>query len=93
MSNPKRTRKEIREAIKKIKIKRELNNKNIDAEEITALNFLHKYADNELTNAESIRRMRAKLQEEELGLRGEAYKIRKGKLQEEWRKNLGYENN
>jgi hypothetical protein len=92
MSNPKRTRKEIREAIKKIKIKRELNNKNIDAEEITALNFLHKYADNELTNAESIRRMRAKLQEEEPGLRGEAYKIRKGKLQEEWRKNLGYEN-
>lgn len=91
MSNPKRTRKEIREAIKKIKIKRELNNKNIDAEEITALNFLHKYADNELTNAESIRRMRAKLQEEEPGLRGEAYKIRKGKLQEEWRKNLGYE--
>ena len=61
--------------------------------EITALNFLHKYADNELTNAESIRRMRAKLQEEEPGLRGEAYKIRKGKLQEEWRKNLGYENN
>ncbi len=93
MSNPKRTRKEIREAIKEIKIKRELNNKNIDAEEITALNFLHKYADNELTNAESIRRMRAKLQEEEPGLRGEAYKIRKGKLQEEWRKNLGYENN
>ena len=86
MSNPKRTRKEIREAIKKIKIKRELNNKNIDAEEITALNFLHKYADNELTNAESIRRMRAKLQEEEPGLRGEAYKIRKGKLQEEFLK-------
>lgn len=26
---------------------RELNNKNIDAEEITALNFLHKYAYNE----------------------------------------------
>ena len=71
---------------------RELNSKNIDAEEITALNFLHKYADNELTNAESIRRMRAKLQEEEPALRGEAYKIRKGKLQEEWRKNLGYEN-
>ena len=70
---------------------RELNSKNIDSEEITALNFLHKYADNELTNAESIRRMRAKLQEEEPGLRGEAYKIRKGKLQEEWRKNLGYE--
>ena len=37
---------------------RELNNKNIDAEEITALNFLHKYADNELTNAESIRRIK-----------------------------------
>ena len=53
-----------------------------NGKEITALNFLHKYADNELTNAESIRRMRAKLQEEEPGLRGEAYKIRKGKLQE-----------
>ena len=52
---------------------RELNSKNIDAEEITALNFLHKYADNELTNAESIRRCRAKFQETNPELRGKIY--------------------
>ena len=72
---------------------RELENKNIDSQKINALCFLKKYADSELTNAESIRRMRAKLQEEEPRLRGQAYKLRKGKIQEQWRKDLGYENN
>ena len=72
---------------------RELSSKNIDANDITALDFLHKYADNELTNAETIRRMRAKLQEDEPSLRGKAYAIRKGKIQEQWKKDLGYENN
>ena len=72
---------------------RELANKNINAKDITALEFLHKYADNKLTNAETIRRMRAKLQEECPELRGRAYAIRKGKVQDQWRKDLGYENN
>ena len=70
---------------------RELRNKGIESETITALDFLHKYADNELTNAESIRRMRAKLQEENPNLRGRAYAIRKGKIQDQWRQDLGYE--
>ena len=72
---------------------RELIHKNIDTKSITALDFLHKYADNELTNAETIRRMRAKLQEENPALRGRAYAIRKGKIQDKWRRDLGYENN
>ena len=71
---------------------RELKNKNVNVEEITALDFLHRYADNKLTNAETIRRMRAKLQEEYPEVRGRAYAIRKGVVQDEWRKKLGYEN-
>ena len=70
---------------------RELKNKNVNVEEITALDFLHRYADNKLTNAETIRRMRAKLQEEYPEVRGRAYAIRKGVVQDEWRKKLGYE--
>ena len=72
---------------------RELKNKNVNVEEITALDFLHRYADNKLTNAETIRRMRAKLQEEYPEVRGRAYAIRKGVVQDEWRKKLGYEVN
>ena len=71
---------------------RELKNKNVNVEEITALDFLHRYADNKLTNAETIRRMREKLQEEYPEVRGRAYAIRKGVVQDEWRKKLGYEN-
>jgi hypothetical protein len=37
--------------------------------------------------------MRAKLQEENPKLRGRAYAIRKGKIQDQWRQDLGYENN
>ena len=51
------------------------------------------YAQSQLTNAETIRRMRAKLQEEVPSLRGRAYELRKGTIQEKWRKDLGYENN
>jgi len=69
---------------------RELKGKGIDPKVITALDFLHKYADSELTNAETIRRMRAKLQEENPGLRGRVYAIRKSKIQDQWRKDLGY---
>ena len=37
--------------------------------------------------------MRAKLQEEYPEVRGRAYAIRKGVVQDEWRKKLGYEVN
>ena len=72
---------------------RELEHKGLDAKEITAYDFLKQYAESQLTNAETIRRMRAKLQEENPNLRGRAYAIRKGKIQDQWRQDLGYENN
>jgi hypothetical protein len=71
---------------------KELQRKNIYPETITALDFLRKYADAELTNAETIRRMRAKLQEEHPELRGRAYEIRQETIQNKWRNELGYGN-
>mgnify|MGYP003650947488 CR=1 FL=1 len=55
--------------------------------------FLIAYSKNKLTSAPSIKRARAKLQEENPNLRGEKYNMRKGKFQDEWRKKLGYEKN
>ena len=46
-----------------------------------------------LTSAPSIKRARAKLQEEEPKYRGAKYYLRKGKYQDKWRKDLGYEVN
>ena len=60
--------------------------------DITAQDFLALYAANKLTSAPSIKRARAKLQEEEPKYRGEKYNLRKGILQDKWRKDLGYEN-
>lgn len=50
-------------------------------------------ANGKLTPAPSIKRARAKLQEEEPKYRGKKYYTRKGVLQDEWRKKLGYEVN
>jgi len=76
---------------------------NIWAEELTilgygdiktpAVEFLKLYALNKLTSAPSIKRARAKIQEEEPAYRGQKYNLRKGKLQDDRRKRLGYENN
>jgi len=76
---------------------------NIWAEELTVLGygdfdtpavaFLKLYAHNKLTSAPSIKRARAKIQEEEPKYRGKKYSLRKGKLQDDWRKRLGYESN
>ena len=71
----------------------ELKNKNIDINIMTASELLSMYANSKLTNAETIRRMRAKLQEDVPSLRGRAYELRKGTIQDKWRKDLGYENN
>ena len=59
----------------------------------TAIDFLEMYAKGKLTSAPSIKRARAKLQEEEPKYRGEKYNLRKGILQDKWRKHLGYEEN
>lgn len=53
--------------------------------------FLVVYAAKKLTSAPSIKRARAKLQEEEPKYRGEKYNLRKGVFQDKWRKDLGYE--
>jgi hypothetical protein len=53
--------------------------------------FLELIALGKLTPAPSIKRARAKLQEENINLRGEKYYIRKGVAQNKWRKKLGYE--
>ena len=71
---------------------------NIWSDEIQQLgwenkDFLRMHANNELTSAPSIKRSRAKLQEEEPKYRGEKYNLRKGILQDKWRKDLGYEVN
>ena len=61
--------------------------------DISASDFLKLYASNKLTSAPSIKRARAKLQEEEPEYRGDKYNLRKGILQDKWRKDLGYEEN
>ena len=67
--------------------------KELGGADITAQDFLALYAANKLTSAPSIKRARAKLQEEEPKYRGEKYNLRKGILQDKWRKDLGYEKN
>jgi hypothetical protein len=62
-------------------------------QETPIVEFLKLYADNKFTSAPSIKRARAKLQEEDPKYRGEKYNLRKGILQDKWRKDLGYENN
>ena len=51
------------------------------------------FANSKLTNIKTIERMRRKLQEEHPELRGKLYVVRKGTIQDQWRKDLGYENN
>ena len=68
----------------------ELQTFGIDPHKITAYELLCKVAASGLTSTETIRRMRCKIQEEHELLRGQKYITRKGKLQNEWKKSLGY---
>ena len=68
----------------------ELKGKGVNLNEISAMEFLHYFAESKLTNSETIRRSRAKLQEENISLRGNNYTARKGVIQKQWRKDLGY---
>tara|TARA_R110000751_G_scaffold10958_1_gene39578 strand:- start:191 stop:487 length:297 start_codon:yes stop_codon:yes gene_type:complete len=54
--------------------------------------FLELYSRKQLSFAPSIKRARAKLQEENAKYRGATYNKRQGKLQNEWRNSLGYPN-
>ena len=71
----------------------ELKKKNIDPSEINGLEFMKMFADSKLTNIKTIERMRRKLQEEHPELRGKLYKVRKETIQDQWKKDLGYEIN
>ena len=51
--------------------------------------FLKLYANNKFTSAPSIKRARAKLQEEEPAFRGKKYHLRKGTYQKDWREITG----
>ena len=71
---------------------------NIWSDEIQQLgwenkDFLKLYANKQLTPAPSIKRARAKLQEDFAELRGKKYNLRKGIIQDQWKKDLGYEVN
>ena len=69
----------------------ELRRKGLNPDEMSAMDFLHLFAECKITNPETIRRSRAKLQEQDASLRGNNYSIRKGAIQDKWRKELGYE--
>ena len=71
----------------------EIKAKNLDLKEMTGFEFVKMFAESKLTNPETIRRMRAKIQEESPELRGKLYKVRKEAIQDQWKKDLGYENN
>jgi hypothetical protein len=68
-------------------------NMDINPHKQNIADFLRLYAKGKFTLAPSIKRARAKLQEEEPEYRGEKYYMRKGTYQNEWRKKLGYEEN
>tara|TARA_R110002110_G_scaffold372294_1_gene582343 strand:- start:224 stop:532 length:309 start_codon:yes stop_codon:yes gene_type:complete len=71
---------------------RELEKMGLDPYNIPTTEFLKLYAKNKITLAPSIKRARAKIQEETPSLRGNKYFIRKGVAQEKWREKLGYAN-
>ena len=70
----------------------ELKAKQIDPNNINGLEFMQMFANGKLTNIKTIERMRRKLQEEHPELRGKIYVARKGTIQDQWRKDLGYGN-
>ena len=70
---------------------RELEALGLDPFTTPSTDFLKLYAKKSLTLAPTIKRARAKLQEENPELRGSKYYIRKGVAQQKWRKDLGYE--
>lgn len=51
----------------------EAENKQLDLDKMSANDFLKMFAEGRLTHSESVRRVRAKLQEENPALRGKSY--------------------
>ena len=71
----------------------ELQSMGYDENKLSAYELLKMLSVNKLTSAPSIKRARAKLQEEEPKYRGQKYNKRQGKLQDKWREDLGYSRN
>ena len=71
----------------------EMKEKGFNTNKISAYEMLCLFAESKLTSPETIRRYRCKLQEENKNLRGKKYQKRKGIIQTQWRKDLGYETN
>ena len=69
----------------------ELNKIGVDPKKISGFQLLQIFIRNKLSNPETIRRTRQKLQEEHSYLRGKKYKLRQTKLQEKQKKELGYD--
>ena len=69
---------------------KEIKSLGLDPAIIPATEFLILYAEKKVTLAPTIKRLRAKIQEESILLRGKKYYIRKGLAQEEWKNSLGY---
>jgi len=70
---------------------KELYNNKININDLSAFDFLHMLSENKFTSSETIRRTRAKVQEEHKELRGKLYNKRQIELQNKVKKELGYE--
>ena len=70
----------------------EMSGKGMNPSELSAYEMLCMFAESKLTSPETIHRVRRKLQEQHKELRGKRYQERKGIIQNQWRKDLGYEN-
>tara|TARA_R110000803_G_scaffold38284_1_gene82632 strand:- start:369 stop:683 length:315 start_codon:yes stop_codon:yes gene_type:complete len=71
----------------------EMKNKGINPEDFSCMEFMNLIANSKLTNAKTIRRYRAKLQEEKPALRGSSYIDRQTAKQDIVKINLGYKQN
>lgn len=69
---------------------REMEAMGLDPFKTPSTSFLKLYAKGKLTLAPTIKRARAKLQEENPNLRGKKYNLRKGVVQDKFKKDLGY---
>ena len=69
---------------------KEIKNLGYDPEKFPSTDFLTLYANKKFTLSPTIKRLRAKIQEENSLLRGKKYNIRKGLAQSEWQNSLGY---
>lgn len=68
----------------------ELNALGEDYKKLSAVDFMHFYAEGKLTNTDTITRIRRKLQETSPNLRGKKYEKRQAR-QKDVKKALGYE--